>query len=166
MKGIATFVTSIDLPEHTRERTIELLNQQLADTFDLYSQTKQAHWSVKGAHFIQLHLLFDTLAEDVFGFIDTIAERTTALGGTATGTARMAAAASRLPEWPLEVVDGIPVVEELVVRYADVAASTRAAIKISADLGDADTADLFTAQSRLLDKSLWFLQAHLQGESH
>jgi len=164
MKGLATFVTSIDLPERTRERMIDLLNQQLADTFDLYSQTKQAHWNVKGVHFIQLHLLFDKLAEEVFEFIDTIAERATALGGMATGTARMAGAGSRLPEWPLEVVDSIPVVEELVVRYADLAASTREAIKIAADFGDADTADLFTAQSRVIDKSLWFLQAHLQAE--
>jgi len=163
MKGIATFATNIDLPAQLRERMIELLNAQLADTFDLYSQTKQAHWNVKGPHFIQLHLLFDQLAGEVFEWIDKIAERATALGGMATGTARMAGAASRLPEWPLEVVDGQAVVEELVERYADLAASTREAIKMSQDLGDADTADLFTGQSRELDKSLWFLQAHLQG---
>jgi len=166
MKATSAFVTSIDVPENIRFRTVQLLNQQLADTFDLYSQTKQAHWNVKGVHFLQLHLLFDTLAEDVYKYIDKIAERATALGGLATGTARMAAAASRLPELPLDVVDGIPVVEELCMRYSDLATSTRAAIKTAADWGDADTADLFTAQSRLLDKSLWFLQAHLQGENH
>ena len=94
---------------------------------------------------------------------DTIAERATALGGMATGTVRMAGGASRLPEWPLEVVEGMASVEELVERYADLAASTREAIKTSQDLGDADTADLFTSQSRSLDKALWFLQAHLQG---
>ncbi|MDD5350139.1 MAG: DNA starvation/stationary phase protection protein Dps [Chthoniobacteraceae bacterium] len=163
MKGIASFTTAIDLPERLRERMIELLNQQLADTFDLYSQTKQAHWSVKGAQFMQLHLLFDKLAEEGFESIDTIAERITALGGMATGTVRMASAASRLPEWPLDIVDSMPVVEELVVRYGDVAASTREAIKIAADAGDADTADLFTVQSRAIDKALWFLQAHLQA---
>jgi len=163
MKGIVSFTTNIDLPERLREKVIELLNQQLADTFDLYSQTKQAHWNVKGAQFIQLHLLFDNLAEEVLESIDTIAERVTALGGMATGTARMAGAASRLPEWPLDVIDSLPVVEELTVRYGDLATSTREAIKIAAEQGDADTADLFTAQSRALDKALWFLQAHLQA---
>ncbi|MEI6562224.1 MAG: DNA starvation/stationary phase protection protein Dps [Verrucomicrobiota bacterium] len=163
MKGIATFATHIDLPAQMRERMIELLNAQLADTADLYSQTKQAHWNVKGPHFMQLHLLFDQLAEALFPWIDTIAERATALGGMATGTVRMAGAASRLPEWSLEVVEGMASVEELVERYADLAASTREAIKSAADLGDADTADLFTNQSRELDKALWFLQSHLQG---
>ncbi|MEK7830817.1 MAG: DNA starvation/stationary phase protection protein Dps, partial [Acidobacteriota bacterium] len=28
---------------------------------------------------------------------------------------------------------------------------------------DADTSDLFTGVSRALDKSLWFLEAHLQA---
>lgn len=165
MKATTTtsFVTNIDLSEHLREKMIKLLNQQLADTFDLYSQTKQAHWNVKGPQFMQLHLLFDQLAEEVFEDIDRIAERVTALGGAAKGTLHMAAAASRLPELPLEIVDGLVVVEELVERYADVATTTREAIKTAADSGDADTADLFTAQSRMLDKSLWFLQAHLQG---
>jgi len=107
-------------------------------------------------------LLFDTLAGEVFEYIDTIAERATALGGMALGTTRMAGAVSRLPEWPLNVIEGLPVVEELIVRYADLATSTREAIKVAQDLGDADTADLFTAQSRELDKALWFLQAHLQ----
>ena len=163
MKATATFATSIDVPETKRQKIVELLNQQLADTFDLYSQTKQAHWNVKGPHFIQLHLLFDNLAEEVFGFIDTIAERATALGGMATGTLRLASEASRLPELPLKEVEGLAVVAELTERYADLAASTRDAIKTTAEWGDADTADLFTAQSRALDKALWFLQAHLQG---
>ena len=57
-----THKTSIDLDAETREQMIALLNQQLADTFDLYSQTKQAHWNVKGIHFYPLHLLFDQLA--------------------------------------------------------------------------------------------------------
>ena len=50
-----TFHTSIDLKGTSRESMIGLLNQQLADTFDLYSQTKQAHWNVKGMQFQQLH---------------------------------------------------------------------------------------------------------------
>ncbi len=161
MPNISTFPSKVQIPVGSRDKIVALLNQQLADTFDLFSQTKQAHWNVKGPHFIQVHLLFDTLAEEVFEYIDKIAERATALGGEALGTARLASAASRIPELPLDVVEDLAVVEELVERYAELAASTREAIATSQNLGDADTADLFTGQSRTLDKLLWFLQSHL-----
>ena len=68
---------------------VSLLNQQLADTFDLYSQVKQAHWNVKGPQFIALHELFDRLAGELQAHVDLIAERATALGGKALGTVRI-----------------------------------------------------------------------------
>lgn len=157
------FKTHIDMASETQEMMIALLNQQLADTTDLYSQTKQAHWNVKGVQFYQLHELFDKLANELIEYVDLIAERATALGGTALGTVRMAATASRLPEYPLDVSDSMPTVEVLVTRYANLAATTRAAIDTASSYDDMDTADLFTEVSRGLDKSLWFLEAHLQA---
>ncbi|MEA2524375.1 MAG: starvation-inducible DNA-binding protein [Thermomicrobiales bacterium] len=158
-----TFATSVDLPAKTREAMVDLCNQQLADSLDLYSQAKQAHWNVKGKDFFQLHALFDALATNVLGHVDLIAERATALGGYATGTARMAAATSALPEYPSDAVDGPDHVRALVERFAAYAASTREAIDAAADAGDQSTADMFTEVSRQTDKDLWFLEAHLQG---
>jgi starvation-inducible DNA-binding protein len=157
-----TFATRIDLAEGVRGPVVALLNQQLADTFDLYSQTKQAHWNVKGAQFYPLHELFDRLAQELEGYVDLIAERATALGGLAQGTVRLSAANSQLAEFPPEVTDSLPTVEALAERYAALAASTRRGIETANGQGDADTADLFTEVSRGLDKALWFLEAHLQ----
>ncbi|HET7009279.1 MAG TPA: ferritin-like domain-containing protein, partial [Anaerolineales bacterium] len=75
------FSTQIDLPLEAREELVGMLNQHLADTLDLYSQAKHAHWNVKGMDFFQLHKLFDDLAEMLEEFADVIAERATALGG-------------------------------------------------------------------------------------
>jgi starvation-inducible DNA-binding protein len=158
-----TYETRIDIPEATRGELIDLLNQQLADTLDLYTQTKYAHWNVKGSDFIQLHELFDELAGHTVEFIDTIAERATALGGTALGTARMAVGASTLPEFPGDAVDGMDVVRALAERFSSYAASTRRAMDESEKLGDMDTNDLFIDVSRQMDKDLWFLDAHLQS---
>jgi len=157
-----TFETAIDMPAATRTAMIALLNQELADTADLFSQTKQAHWNVKGRHFYPLHLLFDQLAEKRQGEADELAERTTALGGYATGTVRMAAASSRLPEMPTNIDAGLDYVQALVERYGAHAANLRAGIDESDKAGDADTSDLLTQISREIDKDLWFLQAHLQ----
>lgn len=157
-----TFSTEIDLAAETRKKMIALLNQQLADTFDLFSQTKQAHWNVKGEQFYQLHKLYDDLAAELLGYVDLIAERATALGGAAQGTVRMANDSSRLTEYPAGGIDSMPSVKALAEQYAALAATTREAIDTADEAGDMDTADLFTEVSRGLDKSLWFLEAHLQ----
>ena len=159
---LQTFHTHVDLSEKTRDAMIELLNQRLADAADLYSQTKQAHWNVKGMDFIQLHYFFDDLAEQVLPFVDSIAERATSIGGIALGTARMAAANSTLPEFPSGPYDGKSMVKVLVEIYGKFANSTRAAIDAADKAGDKDTADLFTTISGEMDKHLWFLEAHIQ----
>jgi starvation-inducible DNA-binding protein len=164
-KAKSMFSTRNDLDKAVRGTMVSLLNQRLADTFDLYSQTKQAHWNVKGPQFFQLHELYDKLAAELQGFVDEIAERATALGGLAQGTVRMSAAHSQLPEFELDITDSLATVEALADRYATVAGSMREAIESAEVQGDADTADLFTEISRALDKSLWFLEAHLQAQS-
>jgi starvation-inducible DNA-binding protein len=161
-KAKKTFATHIDLPADVRGPMIALLNQRLADTFDLYSQTKHAHWNVKGAQFFSLHELFDKLAEELEDYVDLIAERATALGGLALGTVRLSAANSQLAEFPPDVTASLGTVKALVERYAALAAATRKAIETADGQHDADTADLFTQVSRGLDKALWFLEAHVQ----
>ncbi len=158
-----SFRTSHDLPAKVRSQVIPLLNLHLADTTDLFTQVKTAHWNVKGPQFIALHELFDKLAAELTEQADTVAERITALGGLAAGTLRQAAATSRLPELPDGTVEGLALVRALAGRYAGLAATARAAIDTTTALGDAGTADLFTGVVRDLDKSLWFLEAHLQG---
>ena len=98
--------TKNDLPEPTRRKVIDLLNQNLADSLDLHLQAKQAHWNVKGPSFFALHELFDKVAGELGSFADEIAERAVALGGVALGTARVAANSSRLSEYPLDISAG------------------------------------------------------------
>ena len=43
------------------------------------------------------------------------------------------------------------------------ASLVREAIDQTDDLGDKDTADIFTEISRQTDKDLWFLEAHIQA---
>lgn len=162
-KATRTFETRIDIPEDAREKLVELLNARLADSFDLYSQLKQAHWNVKGPDFIQLHELYDDVAESVLEHVDEIAERATTLGGLALGTARMAAEATSLDEYPLDAVAGMDTVAVVADRLAAFGASLREAIDAAEELDDMDTADLFTEVSRAIDKHLWFVEAHLQA---
>jgi starvation-inducible DNA-binding protein len=159
---IAMHDTRIDLPSNVRGTAVGLLRARLADAVDLASQAKQAHWNVKGPSFIALHELFDQVATTVREHADTIAERITALGGTAEGTARVAAKQSTLKEYPLDIVDGRAHVSALADALAAFGAKVRHNIEEAIEAGDQGTADLFTEVSRSIDKTLWFVEAHGQ----
>ena len=156
--------TQNNLAEPTRRKMIELLNQQLADVLDLGLQAKQAHWNVKGPHFIGLHELFDKLAEGLAELTDDIAERAIELGGVALGTIQIVTKQSRLAAYPLNISSGEDHVVALSSALANFGASTRDAIDTAGKGGDADTADLFTEVSRGVDKLLWFVEVHAQAK--
>jgi starvation-inducible DNA-binding protein len=156
--------TENDLPLKSRVELIALMNQRLADAIDLQLQMKQAHWNVKGPHFIGLHELFDQIDEAVEEYVDLIAERVVQLGGIAEGTIRLAAERSRLAEYPLEIADGSAHVEAVSRALSTFGESARRTIDESDELGDAGTSDMFTEISRGIDKWLWFVEAHSQAE--
>lgn len=155
--------SKIDIAKGKREKLVAILNQSLADAADLKSQAKQAHWNVKGMNFIALHELFDRVATELDTHVDDLAERITTLGGTALGTVRLAARNSSLTEYPHEITDGTAHVDALSSALADFGKKVRKNIDVTNDLGDADTADLYTGISRSIDKLLWFVEAHIQA---
>jgi starvation-inducible DNA-binding protein len=157
------YETENDLRKDARIELIGIINQRLADAVDLQTQLKQAHWNVKGPHFIGLHELFDKIAEDVESYVDMIAERVVQLGGIAEGTARVAAARSLMEEYPLAIADGLAHVEAVARALSTFGREARMSIDETNALGDADTADLFTEVSRGIDKWLWFVEAHVQA---
>ncbi len=157
------YTTRIDIPEATRTKTIQLLNSSLAASLDIWSQSKQAHWNVKGKDFYQLHLLFDDIASVLYEHIDTIAERITSLGGVAHGTARDSAKNSILPEYPdTEKMTEEDHLNALADRLAAYAKHLRDAIAKTSEWNEQDSNDLYIAISREVDKKLWFVEAHLQ----
>ncbi len=157
------YATKNDLSEISRTKIIVLCNARLADSVNLETQVKQAHWNVKGLSFVALHKLFDEINEDVEEYIDLTAERVVQLGGVAEGSARQAVKASKLSEYPADIAEGREHVDALSTALATYGKLTRAAIDEADKLGDKVTADMFTDISRGVDKWLWFLEAHLQS---
>ena len=76
----------------------------------------------------------------------------------------MAAKRSSLSEYPTKTVDGRSHVEALSSVLAAFGKSVRKAITDANDLGDLDTANMFTEISCGIDKWLWFVEAHQQAE--
>ena len=156
------FQTRNDLSQETRDKVSEMLNQVLADLSDLFTQTKYAHWNVRGTNFWGCHKMFDELAEKVEDAVDEVAERVTALGHPARGTARMAVENSRLDEFPTDTFQSTDVLKIMADRFASAAADVRKGIDEADDAGDKASSDLLTGVVEMLDQSLYFIEAHLQ----
>lgn len=155
--------THNSLKSNAKKVSIDVLGALLADGIDLALLTKQAHWNIKGPHFIAIHEMLDGFRTEIDGHVDTMAERIVQLGAVANGTLQGAAAGSRLPAYPADITAETEHLKALTDRYAKAATSVRDGIEQTDEAGDADTADLLTGYSRSLDKALWFLEAHLQN---
>lgn len=153
--------SKIDLTSNTKTEVIGLLNERLADGIDLALITKQAHWNLKGPGFIGIHLMLDGFRKELDEHVDTVAERIAQLGGIALGTTQTTASTTALKAYPTEIVTVKDHLAALLERYADTANLVREAIDKTDEAGDAGTADLLTAYSRMLDKALWFLQSNV-----
>jgi starvation-inducible DNA-binding protein len=159
------YSSRLDIADHIRKASIRILQARLSDALDLEAQMKQAHWNVRGPTFYQLHLLFDAVHGEIEDFVDTIAERITALGGVADGRIQTTAASTTLYEYALETRGGEAHLRAVSAALAQFAKMARADIDVAAALPDADTADVLTQVSRETDKQLWFVEAHLTDKA-
>jgi len=159
---IGTTIVNRSVPgvgPEVRSALVVGLNQQLASLSDLAAAYKQAHWNVVGTDFSQLHALFDQFADQAREYVDTVAERAVALGGTARGTIQAAAEQSALPAFPLDERCEGHLLEALVERIDILNGELRQAMESTAN--EPATQDVYIEVVRGIEKQRWMLQAHL-----
>lgn len=152
--------TRNSLSEDVRAQVTKILVARVADAVDMVMMAKQAHWNVRGPQFRALHLQFDEVHDAARAAMDLMAERAVMLGAQVHGTVRAAARATSLEEYPLDISQDQDHVRALADRLGAFGKLIRDAIDAVDEIGDADTADLFTEISRSIDMQTWMVEAH------
>ena len=152
----------IGLSEKVAGKSVENLNQVLADTMTLRDLYKKHHWQVAGATFHQLHLLFDKHYEEQNALVDLIAERIQALGGVSLAMAPDIAEATLIPR-PPKGREEVPVqVSRLLHAHEIVLKEAHTMAKQADEDGDDGTNDLLVSNViRGNEEQVWFLSEHV-----
>ncbi len=153
----------VALSDDIKKQVVDEMSRTLAASLDMYSQSKFAHWNVKGMNFYQLHLVFDDVAKTVFKQIDPIAERMTQLGGMANGTVRQSAATSEIPAYNVDAISGPEHLEALANSLGKYCSLMREVSDKIDDIGDKPTADFFNQLIVDAEEELYFLESHMEA---
>ncbi|MEZ6086964.1 MAG: DNA starvation/stationary phase protection protein [Pirellulaceae bacterium] len=152
----------IGLSREDRCKTVQQLNQLLADTIMLQSMYKKHHWQVAGPTFYQIHLLLDKHYEEQAALVDTIAERIQLLGGVAAGMPAEVAAKTQIPHPPAGREALADQLTRLLGAHETICNHCRFVAKSISERGDVGTEDMLVGQVlRTNEFQAWFVAEHL-----
>lgn len=163
---IQDFGTVIRLPIGLNEqiclKSVNQLNQVLADTITIRDMYKKHHWQVAGHTFYQLHLLFDKHYEEQTELVDLLAERIQRLGGIALAMAADIAEETNI-ERPPRGRETVPVqISRLLEAHEIILKECREYAGDADDSGDDATNDVLVSDViRTNERHVWFISEHL-----
>jgi starvation-inducible DNA-binding protein len=166
---IQAFGTVVSMPvalaQSVRQKSVDNLNQLLADTITLRDLYKKHHWQVAGQTFYQLHLIFDKHFGEQNELVDTIAERIMTLGGVSIAMAADVAEMTLIPR-PPKGREEVPVqISRLLHAHEIVLKEARTMARQANQDGDDGTNDVLISNViRTNEAQVWFVAEHLVDE--
>ena len=134
------------------------LQSVLVDLIELHIQGKQAHWSVVGKNFRDLHLQLDEIIDDARIFSDELAERMRALDALLDGRTETVTATTHLPKFPEGEVDTAETVGLITVLLTATVDNIRA-VHDDVDEEDPTSADILHGFIEKLEQYIWMVSA-------
>jgi starvation-inducible DNA-binding protein len=152
----------IGLDAATRQESVEMLNQMLADTCSIRDMYKKHHWQVVGPTFYQLHLLYDKHYEEQDALVDMLAERIQILGGVAVAMAADIAEVTSIPRPPRDREEAPVQVSRLLEAHQIILKNSHDFAKKADESGDDGTNDLIVSNvMRTNEMQVWFMSEHV-----
>ncbi|HEY5224560.1 MAG TPA: DNA starvation/stationary phase protection protein [Microbacteriaceae bacterium] len=159
MTNTVTIPQSISNPD-VAAGVAQFLSPIVVELTALVVNGKQAHWHVRGANFVGVHGLLDTIVAHAQGWADLAAERIIALGLPVD--ARLETVAAKTATTPLTAgfQQSSQSIAE-VIGQIDVALAAVNTAVTELDELDQTSQDVAVEIARGLDKDRWFLFAHI-----
>ena len=156
-KAAPRLQTQTDLSGNAIPEIAEALNGLVADSYALYTKTKNFHWHVSGPHFRDYHLLFDEQATEIFNTIDELAERVRKLGAKTIHSIGEIAKLQSIKDNDKDFVSPGDMLLELMDDNKKVIKRMRAAHEIADEHDDVATASILENFIDAAEKRNWFL---------
>ncbi|MGO4299996.1 Dps family protein [Leifsonia sp. RAF41] len=138
----------------------QFLTPVVIDLTAIVVNGKQAHWHVRGANFIGVHELLDTIVDHAQEWADLAAERIVALGLPVDARLGTVAAKTTTGELTAGFRPSNETIAEVIAQLDAALAGVNTAVRELAEL-DQTSQDVAIEIARGLDKDRWFLFAHI-----
>ena len=138
----------------------QFLTPVVVDLTAIVVNGKQAHWHVRGANFIGVHELLDTIVDHAQEWADLAAERIVALGLQVDARLGTVAAKTTTGELTAGFRPSNETIAEVIAQLDAALAGVNTAVRELAEL-DQTSQDVAIEIARGLDKDRWFLFAHI-----
>lgn len=142
-------------------KTIEALEQLLADMQIFYTNLRGFHWNVKGHDFYQLHPYFENAYNTYATHIDDIAERILQLGGRPDSHFSTYLKKAKVQEQCSKCLNEREMCEKVLETYGVLVVEERT-ILLGLDATDIATNELLTDMIVEQEKAIWMLAAMLE----
>jgi starvation-inducible DNA-binding protein len=149
--------TPTDLKPEEVQKIVEAVNPLVADSFALFTKTKNFHWHIASSHYRDYHLLLEEQATSILDSIDPLAERMRRIGAT---TIRSITHISQLQTVKDDNRDFVPadeMIQELLKDNRQMAEQQRQAIEVCEENRDTPTANLLQEILDQTERRIWFL---------
>lgn len=140
-------------------KTVNALQQLLADYQVYYTNLRGFHWNVKGKNFFQLHARFEELYNDASEKIDEIAERILMLDGVPAHNFSEYLKTSKVKETGV-VSDGDTGLLNVLDTLAVLMESERSILAMAGDAGDESTVAMISDYLKGQEKLVWMLTSY------
>lgn len=152
----------IGLTEKNAQAVAQKLNQLLADEFLLYTKTRNYHWNVEGANFMEMHKFYESIYEALDEVIDEVAERIRAIGHYSQGRLKDFLKTTNLQEQEYtnnqnQQLQNLLDDHETIIRYLRNDINT-----FTEKYKDTGNADYITGLMEQHEKWAWFIRSYLK----